>query len=131
MYDDENIEKTINQKVNYGIFSTIIKSIIVLLIIGVIMLWVSAGGSEIYIKDAYNRDYTGGWGYAEYLNSVYGVVGIIIYIIINYLGFLTYNHITNKFKNYNATISKIIFILFCPVINMLMLIMYFGLLGEY
>lgn len=134
MSDYENITNPkIGKSKNklWGILSTIIKSIIVLFIIGFIMLWISAGGSEVYIKDASNRNYTGGWGYHEYLNPIYGLIGIIIYILINYLGFLSYNHITNRFKNYKTTISKIMFILFSAFINMLMLIMYFRLLGEY
>ena len=94
MFDDKNI---INPKIGksknklWGILSTIIKNILVLLIIGFIMLWMSGGGAEIYIKDAYNRSCINGWGYHEYLNPVYGVIGTIIYILINCFGFLSYN----------------------------------------
>ena len=71
MSDDENIINQITKKTKnklWYIISTIIKSLIVLLIIGFIMLWISAGGTEVYIKDASNRNYTGGWLYHEYLN---------------------------------------------------------------
>ena len=111
-----NNENIINQSTKknknklWYIISTIIKSLIVLLIIGFIMLLISVGGAEIYTKNTYYRNYTGGWLYHEYLNPVYGLTGIIIYILINYFGFLSYNHITNKFKNYKTTISKVIFI---------------------
>ena len=94
MSDDENIINPITRKSKnklWYIISTIIKSLIVLLIIGFIMLWISAEGAEVYIKDASNRNYTGGWLYHEYLNPVYGFIGIIIYILINYFGFLSYN----------------------------------------
>ena len=134
MSDDENIINQITKKTKnklWYIISTIIKSLIVLLIIGFIMLWISLGGAEVYIKDAFNRNYTGGWLYHEYLNPVYGLIGIIIYILINCFGFLSYNHITNKFKNYKTTISKAMFILFSIFINMLMLIIYSQLFGSY
>ena len=128
-------EKITNQMTKkhklWYIISSITKSLILLLIIGFIMLVLSAGGSEVYIKGAYNRNYTGGWIYDEYLNPLYGFVGIILYIIINYLGFLAYDHITRRFKNYKIVISKIIFILFSAFINMLMSIMYFHLFGHY
>jgi len=134
MSDDENITNLTTKKCKnelWNILSTIIKSLIVLLIIGFIMLWISAGGAEVYIKDASNRNYTGGWLYHEYLNPVYGLIGIIIYILINYFGFLSYNHITNKFKNYKNTISTVMFILFSIFINILMLIIYSQLFGSY
>ena len=134
MSDDENIINPITRKSKnklWYIISTIIKSLIVLLIIGFIMLWISAEGAEVYIKDASNRNYTGGWLYHEYLNPVYGFIGIIIYILINYFGFLSYNHITKKFKNYKTNISKVMFILFSIFINMLMLIIYSQLFGSY
>ena len=134
MSDEGNIinqtTKTTKNKLWY-IISTSIKSLILLLIIGFIMLWISAEGAEVYRKDAFNRNYTGGWIYKAYLNPVYGLIGIIIYILINYFGFLLYSHITNKFKNYKTTISKIMFILFSAFINTLMLIMYFGIFGEF
>ena len=134
MSNDENIIHPITKKSKnelWNILSTMIKSLIVLLIIGFIMLWISAGGAEVYIKDASNRNYTGGWLYHEYLNPVYGLIGIVIYILINYFGFLSYNHITNKFKNYKTTITKVMFILFSIFINMLMLIIYSSLFGSY
>lgn len=134
MPNDENIINPITQKSKNGlwnILSTIIKSLIVLLIIGFIMLLISEEGSTIYIKYAYDRNYTGGWLYHEYLNPVYGLIGIVIYILINCFGFLAYNHITRKFKNYKTTISKVMFILFSILINILMLIMYSSLFGSY
>lgn len=134
MSDNENIKKITTKKCKnelWNILSTISKSLIVLLMIGFIMLCISAGGAEVYIKAADNRYYTGGWLYHEYLNPVYGLIGIIIYILINCFGFLSYNHITNKFKNYKNTISTVIFILFSIFINILMLIIYSQLFGSY
>ena len=87
MSDDENIINPITRKSKnklWYIISTIIKSLIVLLIIGFIMLWISAEGAEVYIKDASNRNYTGGWLYHEYLNPVYGFIGIICGAIFAY-----------------------------------------------
>ena len=134
MADDENIINHTTTKTENKLWyntSTIIKSLIVLLIIGFIMLWISSGGAEVYIKYAYNRNYTGGLGYHEYLHPVYGLIGIIIYILINYFGFLLYNRITYIFRNYKTTIGKTVFILFSAFINTLMLIMYFRLFGGY
>ena len=91
----------------------------------------SWGAEEIYTKDSSNRYYTGGWLYHEDLNPIYGVVGIIIYIAINYFSFLLYNYITNKFKNYKDTLGKVIYIIFNIFINILMLIIYSGLFGSY
>ena len=57
MSDDENIINPITRKSKnklWYIISTIIKSLLVLLIIGFIMLWISAEGAEVYIKDASN-----------------------------------------------------------------------------
>ena len=72
----------------------------------------SWGAEEIYTKDSSNRYYTSGWLYHEDLNPIYRVVGIIIYIAINYFSFLLYNYITNKFKNYKATLGKVIYIIY-------------------
>ena len=131
MSDNENIINPTKNKL-WTIFSSIIKSIIVLLIIGIIMyvssLW---GAEEIYTKNSSNRYYTGGWLYHEDLNPIYGVVGIIIYIAINCFSFLLYNYITNKFKNYKMTIGRVMFIIFSIFINILMLIIYSGLFGSY
>lgn len=134
MSDDENIiNSTIRKSKNklWNIFTNIIKCILILLIIGFIMLCVSEWGAEVYTKDSSNRSYTGGWNYHEYLNPVYGLIGIIIYILINYFGFLSYKRITDKFKKCKATISKSIFILFNIFINILMLILYSGLFSSY
>ncbi|MCH5272834.1 MAG: hypothetical protein J1E35_04110 [Lachnospiraceae bacterium] len=134
MSDNENTIPPITRKSKnnlWHIISTIIKSIIVLLIIGFIMLYISYWGTEVYTKNSSNRYYTGGWNYHEDLNPVYGLRGIIIYILTNCFGFLSYNYITNKFKNYKTAIGKIIFILFSVFINILMLILYSGLFGSY
>lgn len=124
MSDDEKI---INQKKNklWSIFSTIIKGTVVLLIIAVIMYLIALwGAEEIYTKNSSNRYYTGGFSYHENLNSIYGLIGIIIYIAINCFSFLLYNYITNKFKNYKMTIGRVMFILFSIFINILMLNVY-------
>ena len=131
MSDNENVKNPTQNKL-WTIFSSIIKSIIALLIIGIIMCALSSwGAGEIYTKDSSNRYYTGGWLYHEDLNPIYGVVGIIIYIAINYFSFLLYNYITNKFKNYKDTLGKVIYIIFNIFINILMLIIYSGLFGSY
>lgn len=131
MSDDEKMINPTKNKL-WFIFSTIIKSTVVLLIIAVIMYLVAVwGGEEIYTKNSSNRYYTGGWLYHEDLNSIYGLIGIIIYIAINCFGFLLYNYITNKFKNYKMTIGRVMFILFSIFINILMLIIYSGLFGSY
>ena len=131
MSDNENIKNPTKNKL-WSIFSSIIKSIILLFIIGIIMCALSSwGAEEIYTKDSSNRYYTGGWLYHEDLNPIYGIVGIIIYIAINYFSFLLYNYITNKFKNYKATLGKVIYIIYSIFINILMLIIYSGLFGRY
>ncbi len=132
MSDDEKIVNPTKNKL-WSIFSTIIKSVIVLLIIGVIMAFISSlGAEEIYTKNSSNRQFTGSWlTYEEILNPVYGVIGIIIYIAINYIGFLSYNYITNKFKNYKTIIGRVMFILFCIFINIIMLLIYSDLFGSY
>ena len=113
------------------IILSIIKSIIVLLIIGVIMYFLSLWGSgKIYTKNSSNRSYNG-WAYHENLNPIYGVLGIIIYIAINHFSFLLYNYIINQFKNYKTIIGKIMYILFSIFINGVMLIIYFRLFGSY
>jgi len=122
MSDDENIITKKSENELWNIFSTIIKSLLVLLIIGFIMLWISAGGAEIYAKN--------GFDHSESLNPVYGLVSLIIFILINFLGYWSYNHITNRFKNYKTTISKIMFLLFSSIINWLMAIIY-TFLGRY
>ena len=83
MSDAENIIKQTTKKTEnkvWYIISTIIKSVTILLMIGFIMMCLSAWGAEIYTKNSFNRSYTGGWNYLENLNSVYGLIGIIIYI---------------------------------------------------
>ena len=58
MFDDENIINPITKKSKnklWYIVNTIIKSLIILLIIGGIMLVISLLGAELYIKDSYNR----------------------------------------------------------------------------
>ena len=131
MSDNENVKNPTQNKL-CTIFSSIIKSIIVLLIIGIIMCALSSlGAGEIYTKDSSNRYYTGGWLYHEDLNPIYGVVGIIIYIATNCFSFLLYNYIIKKFKNYKATLGKVIYIIFSIFINILMLITYSSLFGSY
>lgn len=134
MSDDEKIIKSVTEKSKnkfWNIFSTIIKSTIVLLIIGFIMLWISMWGAEIYTKNSWGRNYTGGLMYHEYLNPFYGLIGIIIYILINCFGFFSYNHIIDKFKNCKITISKFLFIVFSFFINLVMLIEYSQLFGDF
>ena len=134
MSDNEN---RINNKTNrsgskvWKFFSTIFKTIIILIIEGFIILNLSSWGSEIYIGNSSNRYYTSGWLYQEDLNPIYGVLGIIIYVLINGSGFFIFNSIISQLKNYNKTIGKIIFILFCVVINMIMFIQYSQLFGSY
>ena len=110
---------------------TIIKSIFILLIMGFIIYYISYYCSEIYVKNSFNRTSTGGWCYDEYLNPIYGILGIIIYALTNYFSFLSYNFIISKLKNYKTIIGKIMFILFSFFINILMLIMYSQLFGSY
>lgn len=134
MSDDEKIIKPVTEKSKnkfWNIFSSIIKSIIVLLIIGVIMLWISMWGANIYTKKSWERNYTGGLLYHEYLNPFYGLMGIIIYILINCFGFFSYNYIIDKLKNCKITISKFLFIVFSFLINLVMLIEYSGLFGDF
>lgn len=135
MSDNENIINSTSPKNKnklWNILSTIIKSIIVLFIIGFMMSCIAGWSSAtVYTSNSYNRSYTGGWLYHEYLNPIYGLIGIIIYIANNFFGFLTYSHITNKFKNYKSTVSKVMFILFSFFINILMLIIYSGLFSSY
>lgn len=127
----KNMIKSITKNKVWSVITTIIKSVLVILIIGFIMFFGSAGGAEVYRKDVYNSVSTGSWNYHAYLNPIYGMVGIIIYILINCFGFFVYNYITNKFKNYKTTIGKCIFILFSVFINLLMLIIYFDLFDSY
>lgn len=131
MSDQKNQNsKTINSF--WSVFSTIIKSIIILFIIGTIMYVMSLWGAEgVYQKNSSNRSYIGGWTYHEDLNPIYGLMGIIIYILINYFGFSLYNFVTSKFKNYKITISRFIFLVYSIIINMIMLIVYWSIFGSY
>lgn len=43
----------------WNVFSTVLKSLIILFIIGFIMLCISSLGSEIYVKNSFNRVYIG------------------------------------------------------------------------
>ena len=128
-------EKNQNSKTTNSfwiIFSTIIKSIIVLFIIGTIMYVMSLWGAEgVYQKNSSNRSYIGGWTYHEDLNPIYGLMGIVIYILINYFGFSIYNFVTSKFKSYKITISRFIFLVYSIIINMIMLIVYWSIFGSY
>ena len=128
-------EKNQNSKTTNSfwiIFSTIIKSIIILCIIGTIMYIMSLWGAEgVYQKNSSNRSYIGGWTYHEDLNPIYGLMGIIIYILINYFGFSLYNFVTSKFKSYKITISRFIFLVHSIIINMIMLIVYWSIFGSY
>ena len=68
MSDDENIiDSTTKKSPNelWVILSTIIKSIIVLLIIGFIMAWISAGGAEIYLRGKAEAGAAQGGGRAD------------------------------------------------------------------
>lgn len=141
MLDNEKVIKF--NKINYGLFfSSIIKSIIVLLIIGIIMFALSLWGAQIYsnLSNSYNHGSNSSGSSSGfvldlttyyYLNPIYGIIGIIIYIAINYFSFLLYNEIIKKFKNYKSTIGKVMYILFSIFINILMLIIYLGLFGRY
>lgn len=73
-----NKENQTNQLLN-NIF-TIAKSFIILLILGFLMLYISSLGTEIYTKNSFEHNFTGGWLYNEYLNPIYGILGLIIYI---------------------------------------------------
>ena len=73
-----NKENQTNQLLN-NIF-TIAKSFIILLILGFLMLYISSLGPEIYTKNSFEHNFTGGWLYNEYLNPIYGILGLIIYI---------------------------------------------------
>ena len=121
---------TTNNKNWVNVLSNIVKSILVLLIIGFIMLMIAAFGSMAYRFDSiiYNED---GWNNFAYLNPGYGLIGIIIYILANFLGFLSYKNITNNIKNCKTNISKILFIIFSFLINVLMLVLYIQLFDTY
>ncbi len=43
----------------WNVFSSVLKSLIILFIIGFIMLCISSLGSEIYVKNSFNRVYIG------------------------------------------------------------------------
>ena len=100
-------------------FSTILKSIIVLLIIGFIMVKTFYFGKNIYIKNSTISLGNSNIPFSGYrlLDNTYATIGIIINIMINCFGFLSYNLIISKFKNYNITAGKMIFILFSCIIN--------------
>lgn len=132
MSDNENKaykEKSKNKF--WNIFSTIIKSIILLLIIGFIMFVISLVGSAIYSKNSGEQYHIDGWSFHGYLNNFYGIIGIIIYVLNNYFGFLSYNSIINSFKNCKIAISKFLFIVFSVLINLIMLIVYSQVFTEF
>ena len=134
MPDDLNLANQTTEKTKnklWYIISTIIISLIVLLPIGCIMFWISVGGSEVYTKETYNFTNLGWFDFHENINPVFGLIGIIIYILNNFLGFLSYNYITSKVNNYQTVIGRIEFILFSSFINALMAVLYSGLFGEY
>lgn len=133
MVEEKNMNNK-NEKIKreiWSIISTIIKSIIVLLLLGVIMFFVSTIGATIYHKNSTDFISYGFWNYHKYLNNFYGIIGMIIYILTNYFAFLSYNHIISKFKNNKMIISKILFLLFNIFINLLMLLFYSGIFGDF
>lgn len=116
-----------------GVVSTVIKSMVVLVIMGVIMFYLSKLGSKIYLY--HSIDYDGfkcnnGECWYTYLNKIkwidsfYGSIGIIIFIFINCFSFLFYNYIIKKFKNCLINVSKILFIIFSCLVNFLMFLSY-------
>ena len=130
MSNNEKEIKPIKNKL-WTIISTIIKSIILLVIIGIIMCVLSDWGArEIYTKKTSNRSYYG-WTSHENLNPIYGVGGIIIYIAINCFSFLSYNYEISKFKNYKIVLGKVMYIIFSIYINIFMIIMYTGIFSSY
>ena len=115
------------------VVSTVIKSMVVLVIMGVIMFYLSKLGSKIYLY--HSIDYDGvkcnnGECWYTYLNKIkwidsfYGSIGIIIFIFINCFSFLFYNYIIKKFKNCLINVSKILFIIFSSLVNFSMSLSY-------
>lgn len=115
------------------VVSTVIKSMVVLVIMGVIMFYLSKLGSKIYLY--HSIDYDGvkcnnGECWYTYLNKIkwidsfYGSIGIIIFIFINCFSFLFYNYIIKKFKNCKIVVSKILFIIFSCLVNFSMSLSY-------
>ena len=128
-----------NKEKNYknqflGVVSTIIKSMVVLVIMGVIMFYLSKLGSKIYLY--HSIDYDGFkcskdvcWHDTfltniKWIDSFYGSIGIIIFIFINCFSFLFYNYMIKKFKNCKIVVSKILFIIFSCLVNFSMSLSY-------
>lgn len=116
------------------VVSTVIKSMVVLVIMGVIMFYLSKLGSKIYLY--HSIDYDGFkcskgvcWHDTfltniKWIDSFYGSIGIIIFIFINCFSFLFYNYIIKKFKNCLINVSKILFIIFSSLVNFSMSLSY-------
>ena len=116
------------------VVSTVIKSMVVLVIMGVIMFYLSKLGSKIYLY--HSIDYNGvkcskGVCWHEtfltnikWIDSFYGSIGIIIFIFINCFSFLFYNYMIKKFKNCKIVVSKILFIIFSCLVNFSMFLSY-------
>ena len=89
------------------------------------------GAENVYTRNTLNRIYTGGWGYKENLDNFFGMLGIMIYILINVMSFLLYNYLVKKFRDYSMITGKIVFIIYSILVNVFMLALYSGLFGHY
>ena len=113
------------------IIGTIIKSLVAILIICVSMILLADLGSFVYRFKVYNESSRGMFGSTYNLNIFYGTIGIILYVLINYLGFKTYDFFTKKFKNYLFLFGRILFITSSLITNYVMLILYWQLFDIY
>ncbi len=111
--------------------SSILKSIIIILIIGIIMFALSLLGAKVYKINSYGRVSGMLFSYIEKLNPIFGILGILFYIMINCIGFKLLDYFMKKFKNYYKVVGIILYTFFCIFINILMTIVYFDLFGEF
>jgi len=127
----------------WEIILRIIKSIIVLVIIGFITYLLTLYGMEIYQKNSI-RIHADMFSHHEYLDLTYGLLGILIYILINCMSFIMYNFIITKInksmdiydekevnKGKRLLLEKVLYIIYSIGINFGMLLFYFDFFGEY
>lgn len=110
---------------------TIVKSLIAILIICIAMCLLADLGGFVYRLEVYNEESRGMFGSVYNLNALYGTIGLILYVLINFLGFKTYNFFVKKVKNYLFTIDRILFIISNLIVNYVMLILYWQLFDIY
>ena len=120
-------EKTNKVKI---VFLRVLVSILLVILIGIISGLISILGAKVYRTNSYGR-VSGFFSSLEKLDPVFGMLGIIIFIIINIIGFLIYNYLIKKLNKNNGLIEKIIYIISSAITNWLMLIVYFNLFDEF